>query len=157
MRVPKQILVFCFTKGKMCVIMALSSKKQEGKNSKMKKILSILALILVLVVALASCKGDENANNDVTTPEVTEVTTSTTLEETTLESPEELFPTSQGLAYTVNEDGKTCTVTGIGTCTDSDIIIPYTYEGKAVTGIGHSAFSGLSTVQSVTVPMYCVW
>ena len=42
---------------------------------------------------------------------------------------------SQGLAYTVNADGKTCSVKGQGTCTDKDIVIPETINGYKVTGI----------------------
>ena len=34
---------------------------------------------------------------------------------------------SVGLKYKINDDGKTCTVTGIGTCNGKDIIIG-TYE-----------------------------
>ena len=63
-----------------------------------------------------------------------------------------ILQASEGLVFVLDKKTDTYYVAGIGTCTDSDIIIPYTYEGKAVTGIGHSAFSGLSTVQSVTVP-----
>lgn len=46
---------------------------------------------------------------------------------------------SEGLTYSVNEDGKTVIVTGIGTCTDSLVVIPSVYKGKTVTGIRASA------------------
>ena len=117
----------------------------------MKKILSILALILVLAFVFASCKNDENAKNDVTTPEATQVTSSTTLEETTPEPPKEPFPTSHGLAYEVNEDGVTCTITGIGTCTDGDVYIGGYIDGYKVITIKKRAFKDCSNLTSVTI------
>ncbi|MGM9667810.1 MAG: InlB B-repeat-containing protein [Eubacteriales bacterium] len=50
--------------------------------------------------------------------------------------PEE--PQSYGLEYTL-ENGY-YVVTGIGTCTDQDIILPNTYDGKPVKAIGQGAF-----------------
>ncbi len=41
----------------------------------------------------------------------------------------------KGLRYKVNPDGKTCSVTGQGTCEDTDIVIPETIDGYRVTGI----------------------
>ena len=58
---------------------------------------------------------------------------------------------SQGLAYTENADG-TLSVAGIGTCTDTDIIIPSEHEGKAVTKIGACAFKNCTTLTSVEIP-----
>ena len=43
---------------------------------------------------------------------------------------------SQGLRYKVNEDGKTCTIKGRGTCTDTDLVIPDTIDGYRVTAVG---------------------
>ena len=56
---------------------------------------------------------------------------------------------SKGLEYTLNSDGTSYSVTGIGTCTDTDIIIPDTYEGLPVTGIGDSAFYGFTKITSI--------
>ena len=58
---------------------------------------------------------------------------------------------SVGLAYTSNGDG-TCSVK-VGTCTDTDIIIPETSpNGDTVTAIGGSAFSNKTTITSVEIP-----
>ncbi|MBQ4112933.1 MAG: leucine-rich repeat domain-containing protein, partial [Clostridia bacterium] len=46
------------------------------------------------------------------------------------------------LAYEVNEDGRTCTITGMGTCTATEIYIPSSIEGYKVTRIGEIAFIG---------------
>ncbi len=59
---------------------------------------------------------------------------------------------SEGLEYALNEDGKSYSVTGIGTCADTDIVIPNTYEGLPVTGIGNSAFTNCYNITSVTIP-----
>lgn len=63
---------------------------------------------------------------------------------------------SEGLAYTGHTSGfatvQNYTVSGVGTCTDTDIIIPDTYEGVPVTGIDSSAFQDCANITSVTVP-----
>ena len=46
---------------------------------------------------------------------------------------------SEGLEYTLN--GTSYAVTGLGTCSDSNIVIADFYEGKPVTSIGEGAFS----------------
>ena len=58
----------------------------------------------------------------------------------------------EGLAYALNSDLDGYIVTGIGSCTDADIVIPSTYEGKSVTSIGDSAFEDCSSLTSVTIP-----
>ena len=59
---------------------------------------------------------------------------------------------SQGLKYSLSSDEMYYTVTGIGNCKDTDIIIPSTYEGKAVKAIGYQAFSGCLGITSITIP-----
>ncbi len=58
---------------------------------------------------------------------------------------------SIGLEFTLNTATDTYYVSGIGSCTDTDIVIPYTYEGKAVTSIGNSAFYCYRSLTSVTI------
>ncbi len=58
---------------------------------------------------------------------------------------------SQGLAYTLNGDGVSYFVSGIGTCTDLAVVIPAIYEGLPVTAIGAEAFSGNKTLTSVVI------
>ena len=59
---------------------------------------------------------------------------------------------SEGLEFTSNGDG-TCSVSGIGTCTDTDIVIPLTSPaGDSVTTIGFFAFSSCDSLTSVTIP-----
>ncbi len=69
------------------------------------------------------------------------------------ETEEILQEGSKGLSYSVNSDNLTCTVTGIGTCTDKDIVIPgKTANGYKVTSIGKYAFQNCSGLTSVTIP-----
>lgn len=61
---------------------------------------------------------------------------------------------SEGLEFESNGDG-TCTITGIGTCTDEDLVIPLeSPDGDTVTLIGKYALYGLEDVQSVTLANY---
>ena len=62
---------------------------------------------------------------------------------------------SVGLAYKVNDDGKTCTITGMGACTDTEIIIPEYiggYNGYKVTAIGSYVFTYCDTLTKIVVP-----
>ena len=59
---------------------------------------------------------------------------------------------SSGLQFTSNGDG-TCYVSGIGTCTDTDIGIPsISPKGDRVTKIGGGAFYCCASITSVTIP-----
>lgn len=80
---------------------------------------------------------------------------SSALEEATATVAETLVnlgPSSEGLAYKLNADGVSYKVTGIGTCTDTDVIIPAAYERLPVTSIGESAFRECDNLTSVTIP-----
>ena len=57
---------------------------------------------------------------------------------------------SAGLAYTLKDDG-TYEVSGIGTCTDTDIIIPSVVDGYRVTSIGYRAFRDCTSLMNVTI------
>lgn len=58
---------------------------------------------------------------------------------------------SEGLEFALNSDGQSYSVTGIGTCTDTEIVIPDTYEGLPVTSIGKQAFRDCSNLTSVVI------
>ena len=57
---------------------------------------------------------------------------------------------SKGLLYEEEDDGTLC-VSGIGTCTDLDLVIPAKHDGKAVTVIRKGAFEE-TAITSVTIP-----
>ena len=66
---------------------------------------------------------------------------------------EEIIPAtgSVGLEFTLNEDGKSYRVSGIGTCRDNDIVIPAKYDDLPVTTIGDYAFYNCASLTSVTI------
>ncbi len=59
---------------------------------------------------------------------------------------------SEGLGYKLSEDETYYTVSGRGSCKDTNIIIPEEYNGLPVAGIGARAFYGVQGLTSVTIP-----
>ena len=57
---------------------------------------------------------------------------------------------SEGLNYALN--GTSYRVTGIGTCTDTDVVIPSIYKGRLVDSVGYYAFSDCRRIKSITIP-----
>ena len=60
--------------------------------------------------------------------------------------------TTVGLSYKINDDGTAYAVAGIGTATDTDIVIPSTYNGLPVTSIGEAAFQNCDGLTEITIP-----
>ena len=58
---------------------------------------------------------------------------------------------SEGLTFTQRSDG-TYAVSGKGSCRDSKVVIPASYEGAAVTAISRNAFSGVETITKIVIP-----
>ena len=58
---------------------------------------------------------------------------------------------STGLLYELNEDGESYSVTSIGNCQDTAVVIAKYYNGKVVTNIGENAFSR-SSIVSIVIP-----
>ena len=60
--------------------------------------------------------------------------------------------TTAGLAYSLNSDEQSYTVTGLGSVESvSNIVIPSIYKGLPVTAIGESAFQESKLVESITI------
>ena len=59
---------------------------------------------------------------------------------------------SVGLSFSLNDDSASYSVSGIGDCTDSDIIITSEYEGLPVTKVSAEAFRYSSLITSVIIP-----
>ena len=106
----------------------------------MKKHKYLFIVVIIMIIALLSscnqtetitcgeCGADVSGNaifctkcgSSATTeaslaPEATQATEDT-------EPPYVQAPDSVGLAYEINSDGKTCTITGIGNCEDSNVL-----------------------------------
>ena len=59
---------------------------------------------------------------------------------------------SQGLEYALSGDGTYYIVTGIGTCTDTELRIPEEYNGLPVKEVKELAFHGLDDIVIVNIP-----
>lgn len=59
---------------------------------------------------------------------------------------------ASSLKYTLNGNGMSYSVTGIGTYSGTALSIPSTYSGKPVTNIGDNAFQNCTDITSVTIP-----
>ncbi|MBQ9118394.1 MAG: leucine-rich repeat domain-containing protein [Clostridia bacterium] len=59
---------------------------------------------------------------------------------------------SKGLEYTLSADQNSYIVTGIGTCEDTELIIPATHKGKPVTAIGDNAFEICDYLTEIVIP-----
>ena len=58
---------------------------------------------------------------------------------------------SQGLEYTLLSND-TYEVSGVGDCTDTELVIPNSYNGKTVTSIGGRAFCECESLTSIVIP-----
>ena len=87
-------------------------------------ILALLALTVCLCLAFASCGCSDE---------------------------EETLQPSKGLEYALSDEGEWYTVTGIGTCTDKNLVIPSEHEGLPVRSIGEEAFWLCDTIRSVVI------
>ena len=59
---------------------------------------------------------------------------------------------SEGMIYTLSEDGSAYTLSGIGECLDTVIVIPEYYLGIPVVAIGNGAFAGAEAIVEVRMP-----
>ncbi len=108
-----------------------------------KSSLFILALVLILAaLALTACNGTEGGTPD-------KPHTHNFVNGVCETCGKKNY--SEGLKYILNPDGQSYVVR-IGNCTDTDIVIPSTYEGKPVTAIGAGAFHDRPELTSVTIP-----
>lgn len=58
---------------------------------------------------------------------------------------------SVGLKFDLNDDEKSYSVSGIGVCSDFDIVIPETYNSMPVTAISDNAFSACKNLISIII------
>ncbi len=65
---------------------------------------------------------------------------------------EKEYSSTEGLEYTLSEDGTYYICSGIGTADETNIVIGSKYNGLPVTEIKDSAFYNCSSLQSITIP-----
>ena len=59
---------------------------------------------------------------------------------------------TSGFSYTKNSDGKTCTITGLGTVTATSVAIPEEIDGYTVTAIGEKTFENETAITEIFIP-----
>ena len=106
-------------------------------------IIAAIVAVTVIAVALILVLGNKGGDND------SDDTIGSSDGENKLKNP---LKYSKGLDYEVNEDGVTCTITGIGECRDIKVIIPDEIDGYKVTSIGGCAFYMCESLKSITIP-----
>ncbi|MBQ4090910.1 MAG: hypothetical protein IJC64_01190 [Clostridia bacterium] len=113
-----------------------------------KRILSIVVITLVAAAVLSALIVGFIKYRDSQIPEQTPANTEGT-EGSETESDSETdgkfdyskAEKSQGLEYALNQEENGYVVVGMGTCTDKNVVLPETHEGKPVIAIGDRAFA----------------
>ena len=63
-----------------------------------------------------------------------------------------IYAGSYGLSYSIFHGTDTCVITGIGSCTDAEIVIPRMIDSCRVIGIDEIAFNDCNRVTSIIIP-----
>ncbi len=131
----------------------------------MKKAFWAFVLILIFVFTFSSC--DTGTNGGDNQPHIHTYGEWSTVKDATCtddglkericdcgEKETEVIPTivCEGLAYEINDDGVSCTITGIGKYTNTELVVPAIIDGYIVMNIGEAAFFNCSHLTSVTIP-----
>ena len=120
--------------------------------------------LVILVISLSFCFtacGDsnqssisreiENSKNNVTTESDKNAVERTSNENMIENSPLGENVGSVGLAFQPLSGG-TCHISGVGSCTDSNVSIPKYIDGYKVTGLCDKAFYNCKNLKSITIP-----
>lgn len=137
--------------------MKTQNPSTTSKLTPKKAIILILPVVFAIVAALSVAllvQGGLKRAEDPTPPPPAESSTEPKDVAVIAPPPESEADTShsKGLEFRSNGDG-TATLTGIGTCTDREVIIPDTTpSGDLVIAIGSKAFKGISAIGEVVFP-----
>ena len=122
-------------------------KKNKTEEFEMKRLCACV-LCLVLLFSMSACHSFTRTVES-TTPSTTAPTSPPPQ---TTAPPDEPFSDASGLSYTVNNDGVSCTVTGIGSCELLAFRIGEEIDGYTVTAIGGYAFANCKALTLVELP-----
>jgi len=112
---------------------------------KITKILAVLLVMCLMLVMLVSCKDEEEENYDIGTKGKNYGDNYPNQDVGGDDEISETF--SQGLQFEVSEDRTYFIVKDMGTCTDTKVVVPSTYNGLPVKELGYGAFGGGSMVK----------
>ena len=121
------------------------------KNTKLALRICLILFACVLMVTACNSNDTPTSNNPETTSNTTSPSSNEN-EQTTLPENPDIPTPSSGLFYRVNNDEISCTIIGIGTCADQNLVIPSNIDGYKVTVIGNEAFSNNRNITSVIIP-----
>ncbi len=121
---------------------ALSSKKDSPKPP----------VVTEMTMAESSSPDDMEEPSDTIAESTAETEGESVTEAETDPTPDVPPEYSQGLEYMLNGDGASYRVTGIGTCTDTELKLSPTYKGVPVTYIADNAFSGNKAITEIIIP-----
>ncbi len=96
----------------------------------MKKLLVLSLIIITLFSTLTGCGSIPQEQNSITSGN----------------------QYSEGLEFTLSKDGTGYSLTGIGSCTDTEIVIQDTYNNLPVTRIEADVFRNQASITSVVIP-----
>ena len=114
-----------------------------------KRIFLLLCLLLTITLLLVAC----NDTGDTPTPAPDEPGSSAGADDSgNTEPPSDIKKVSEGLQYTFADDGSGYIVVGIGTCSDSEIVIPAVYQDKPVIGLADRSFEGRTYIRGIVLP-----
>ena len=104
-----------------------------------------IILCLAILLSLAACSDEQHNGNSPLD--------SVPNEENGVQA---AFPSgsSYGLEYRINPDIFTCTITGIGDCTDAYIAIGEHIDGYRITAIADAAFYGNTQIRGISLGKY---
>lgn len=127
-----------------------------------RKLLAILLVVMMMLACVACGEDDDDEGSSrkkkkskETTPTTEAVTGDPTEDPTPTDGPDITGPAidgSNGLDFTESGSGDGVVIVGMGSCTDKNVVIPDTIDGKPVTAIGEKAFHQNYSIESVTLP-----
>ena len=119
---------------------------------KTKKFFISLLAILTLGVSVAGMSACDMGNGDKPSDSTTISAPENSEETSSKENLSDREEGSEGLSYDLSADRTYCIVSGLGYCTDLEIIIPSTHKNLPVKEIGERAFFGCSSFIEIIIP-----